>query len=463
MADCMEREGETSGVTDEREVGSGSSEGLNSRDVRRVYLITYSQANLEIVPTREAFARIILDAFENAVPESNCAVVHWVCSQEGHVHGGVHYHMAVKRSGRRRWLRVRNYIDQVYGVKVNFNDRHENYYTCWRYTTKEDSLSVHSTNHPDLGNIGAPITTNASSASRASRLADGDGGVQKGKRKKTLTIFDVSEIAVEKNIETRLQLVALASEQKRAGKTDLAEFIANRGAKAVEEALSIGWEMENAEFDLARSKLTRVEILYREIGSPCVEGCQGKWLEMAEQVLQRNDISRNEFSDAVRNLLQQGRGKYRNVFLKGPANCGKTFLLNPLNTVFKTFTNPATTTFAWLGAETAEVVFLNDFRWCSQIIPWHDLLLLLEGQRVHLPAPKTHFCKDIEFTSDTPIFCTSKEELSLVRGGVLDERESQMMRVRWKVFAFHSQIPEEEQQIIPSCPRCFAELIFPQI
>ena len=98
MADCMEREGETSGVTDEREVGSGSSEGLNSRDVRRVYLITYSQANLEIVPTREAFARIILDAFENAVPESNCAVVHWVCSQEGHVHGGVHYHMAVKLS-----------------------------------------------------------------------------------------------------------------------------------------------------------------------------------------------------------------------------------------------------------------------------------------------------------------------------------------------------------------------------
>ena len=127
------------------------------------------------------------------------------------------------------------------------------------------------------------------------------------------------------------------------------------------------------------------------------------------------------------------------------------------------FHKPRYHTFAWLGAETAEVVFLNDFRWCSQIIPWHDLLLLLEGQKVHLPAPKTHFCKDIEFTSDTPIFCTSKEELSLVRGGVLDERESQMMRVRWKVFAFHSQIPEEEQQIIPSCPRCFAELIFPQI
>ena len=251
-------------------------------------------------------------------------------------------------------------------------------------------------------------------------------------------MFDVSQIAVERRIKTRLELVALASQQKREGKTDLVQ---NRGSKAVEEALSIGWEMENAESELARSKLSRVEIVYRELESPCVDGCQGKWLETAEQVLQHNGISREEFSEAVRNLLQQDRGKYRNVCLKGPANCGKTFLLNPLNTVFKTFTNPATTTFAWLGAETAEVIFLNDFRWCSQIIPWHNLLLLLEGQKVHLPAPKMHFSQDIEFTRDTPIFCTSKEELSFVRGGVLDERESQMMRVRWKVFALQSPIP----------------------
>ena len=46
------------------------------------------------------------------------------------------------------------------------------------------------------------------------------------------------------------------------------------------------------------------------------------------------------------------------------------------------------------------------------------------GQKVHLPASKTYFSKDIKFTRDTPIFCTSKEELSFVRGGVLDERES---------------------------------------
>ena len=369
-----------------------------------------------------------------------------------HANSGVHYHMAVKLERRRRWLHVHNYIDREYGIKVNFSGRHENYYTAWAYTTKEDISAVQSENHPDLGRIGAPITSNACSANRAGSK----------RKRKALSIFDVSQLAVEKGIKTRLELLAFANQQKQEGRTDLAEFIANRGGKAVEEALSVGWEMEKAEGELARSKMTRIELLYSELGKTCVEGCNGRWLTMAEQVLRRNEIDLDEFAGAVRVLLREGRGKYRNMLLTGVANCGKTFLLNLLNSVFKSFCNPATTTFAWVGTESAEVIFLNDFRWCPQIIPWHDLLLLLEGQKVHLPAPKTHFSQDVEFSRDTPIFCTSKEEFTFVRGGMLDQRETEMMRVRWKVFSFHAQIPEEEQQCVSPCPRCFAALIFSQ-
>ena len=42
----------------------------------------------------------------------------------------------------------------------------------------------------------------------------------------------------------------------------------SRGSKAVEEALSIGWEMKNAELDLARSKLSWVEFVYCELEGP---------------------------------------------------------------------------------------------------------------------------------------------------------------------------------------------------
>ena len=92
-------------------------------------------------------------------------------------------------------------------------------------------------------------------------------------------------------------------------------------------------------------------------------------------------------------LLEKGRGKYRNILLTGPANCGKTFILNLLNVVYKTFSNPTSPSFAWIGVENYEILFLNDFRWSSQILAWHDMLLLLEGQTVHLAAPKSHYAQ----------------------------------------------------------------------
>jgi len=175
--------------------------------------------------------------------------------------------------------------------------------------------------------------------------------------------------------------------------------------------------------------------------------------------MNNNGIDKKCFAGCVLASLTQGRGKYRNVSVIGAANCGKTFILQPLTQIYKCFRNPATANFAWVGVDEAEVIFLNDFRWTSQIIPWHDLLLLLEGQLVHFPAPKCHFAKDISLESDTPIFCTGKRSIVLIKRGEIDERETEMMAVRWRLFSFSYQIPESDQVDIPPCPRCFAEFI----
>ena len=100
----------------------------------------------------------------------------------------------------------------------------------------------------------------------------------------------------------------------------------------------------------------------------CICNVENEWLETATSLLQKNHISPDHFANCVRLLLEKGRGKYRNIMLTGPANCGKTFLLNPLNIVFKTFTNPASTSFAWVGAETTEVIFLNYFESHSRLL-----------------------------------------------------------------------------------------------
>ena len=141
------------------------------------------------------------------------------------------------------------------------------------------------------------------------------------------------------------------------------------------------------------------------------------------------------------------------------ANCAKTFLLKPLSVIYNTFCNTAVGNFAWVGVQDKECIFLNDFRWSQQLLPWHDLLLLLEGEIVHFPAPKTHFMQDIKLTKDTPIFCTTKRPLLFIKNGMVDDRESEMMAVRWKIFELRAQIPETSQHAIPPCPSCFAKLI----
>ena len=182
-------------------------------------------------------------------------------------------------------------------------------------------------------------------------------------------------------------------------------------------------------------------------------------IDWAIDVLQNNDISKSKFCNAIYTASHLGRGKYRNIFIYGPANSGKTFILSPLKLIFYTFCNPATGTFAWVGAEKAELVLLNDFRWNPSIIAWADMLQLLEGDIVHSPAPK-NFCKqDIEFDKDSPFFATADAPIVLVKGGAINQANSEMMRVRWRFFNFWKQIPPKDQISLAPCSRCFARLI----
>ena len=78
---------------------------------------------------------------------------------------------------------------------------------------------------------------------------------------------------------------------------------------------------------------------------------------------------------------------------------------------------------------------------------------------VHLPAPKTPYAKGIVFEKDTPIFCTRKQPIIFIKNGVIDQRETDMMALRWKIFHFNVCIAEQNQEEIRKCAKCFATLI----
>ena len=430
--------------------------------VRSVYLITYSQADLEKFPNRSAFAKAVVTSFESG---SSNVVKHWCCSQESHANGGQHYHLALKLNRSRRWLHSKRFLEENFGITVNYSSVHHNYYSAWQYVTKDDTEYEESPVHPHLNN--APKTTNASLAK--TRNANNKREVQEppqgGKKrtrkekKKRLTALDVSDVILERNIKTITELHAYAQEQREQGKTDLVHFILSKQPKAVHDLINTTWLMKTAKETLDRAKKSRTDLLGEASKRQCVAGCNGAWLECANEILSNNSVDKGKFVEAVVRLLTKGRGKHRNLLIVGPANCGKTFILKPLTVLFRTFENPATGTFAWVGVEDAECIFVNDFRWSPTLIPWHDLLLMLEGEVVHLPAPKTHFTRDIELVKDTPIFCTSKRPLIYIKNGVVDDRESEMMAVRWHIIYFNHQIPQEQQRKIPACGRCFTELL----
>ena len=349
----------------------------------------------------------------NAFKSGSASVLHWCCSQESHKKSGVHYHMCLKLDRNQRWLRAKKYLSEKYGISVHFSSVHTNYYTAWTYVTKEDQHCVESEGHPDLKNSEGPSTSQAHIANRNRRVKrdsklqfaeqastdnldesdecpDETDSKKRRKKRKRLSAYQAAEIVLSKRLQNRTELLAFSNQQRQEGKTDLAEFIVNRGKKAVNEVIATAWEMESAQKTQERLSKTRIELLNDAYQQECTCNTIRDWHNCALQLLANNNIAVDNFAGCVKELLVKGRGKFRNVMLTGPANCGKTFLINPL-------TNPASTSFAWVGAEKAEVVFLNDFRWSPQIIAWHDLLLMLEGQLVHLPAPKCHFANDIVF------------------------------------------------------------------
>ncbi|CAB4037610.1 Hypothetical predicted protein, partial [Paramuricea clavata] len=126
----------------------------------------------------------------------------------------------------------------------------------------------------------------------------------------------------------------------------------------------------------------------------------------------------------------EGPGKFRNLMIYGQTNCAKTFILKPLKYIFddRLFDNPANDKYGWIGADKAEVILLQDFHFSEELLTWKDLLLLLEGETVKLPATKNHFANSAVIYSDAPIFATSKAPI-VYKGpyNVEDERETDMV------------------------------------
>ena len=92
--------------------------------------------------------------------------------------------------------------------------------------------------------------------------------------------------------------------------------------------------MKTAKETLDRAKKSRTDLLEEASKRQCVAGCNGAWLECANEILSNNSVDKRKFVEAVVRLLTKGRGKHRNLMIVGPANCGLDLHFKATNCAF---------------------------------------------------------------------------------------------------------------------------------
>lgn len=451
---------------------------------RRLYLVTYSDAKENIFPTRESFGRAAQAEFDAGSSKAKVDYLA-VCREPHKDPSKFHYHAAVKLTACKKWIGVKKRLSTKHGIEVNFSASHDLYATMYDYLTKTDNLlhMYHSEGHPSPKNILSQISPRTKTANKANRKrnaekrrsaaasasasasASSSCSQSKGppEKKKRFSNSTASEYIYKNQIHDYTELLAAAHREKEGGEPHLFEFVFNKNQSNLSELISKTWQMAEANRVIAQRNAKRMDTIREksQLQTCEVEACNGLWLRLALEVLQLNGIDVNFYSACLRNALTNGRGKHRNVILCGPSNCAKTFLLKPLRTLFgdKVFENPSNHKFAWMGAETAQVIFLNDFRWNREIITWDNLLRLLEGDIVKLPAAKNIQAEDVVIKSDVAIFATSKQPIQYK--GTYNTTctvEDRMMESRWKKFEFRHVFVEEDQVEAEPCGKCFATL-----
>ena len=186
---------------------------LNNNDVRKVYLLTYSQADT-VRFNRESFAKSVTTAFQAV---TTALIIQWACCMEHHMDVGVHFHLCVLLSKLQSWKKVKKYLQEHGHIVVNVSG-HSGYHPAYQYVTKQDTQGLRSENHPAASAV--PKTSSAIQ-NRSSHKTGKDA------QKKRLSTLEVSNIIVSYSIDSKLHLLALAKKRKTNGDSRLYEFVLN--------------------------------------------------------------------------------------------------------------------------------------------------------------------------------------------------------------------------------------------
>ena len=75
---------------------------FQAKELRRTYLVTYSQADLNKFPTQQSFGKMLEEHFNGG--SGMAKVTHLACCLEEHQDKGLHYHVSLKLTAPKKWI-----------------------------------------------------------------------------------------------------------------------------------------------------------------------------------------------------------------------------------------------------------------------------------------------------------------------------------------------------------------------
>lgn len=279
-------------------------------------------------------------------------------------------------------------------------------------------------------------------------------------RQPALNNLQVLDILRNHGVTTETEAWGLATEMEKKGDRGLLAFLMQNDVPGFLHKL---YKATTAAEDLARLRMSRVEILQAAAEIPCACAVPGKWLELAKETLDTQNLT-GTFEQAVYVGLRDGRKKMNNVFLVGPPDSGKTFLLKPLKEIFRCYQQPDGGNYQLASIMGKEVVFLNDFEWdgSEKWMRWAYFKNFLEGGVLPVARPKNKGA-DTEFVTDAPVFGTAAKRVELyARTGAavcVNQSETDQMNTRIKYLEMAQQISADRiNRNVQECKSCAAKL-----
>lgn len=269
-----------------------------------------------------------------------------------------------------------------------------------------------------------------------------------------LSCLQAYDLCISHNLRTSTEAWAKARSMDAEGDRGLLAFLLEQ--RDVDGFLSKVVKATDSAEILRRQSIGRIGLLRESAEKPCSCEEPDLWIRLARETLTRNQLS-GRFQRLIYMALLKGRGKPRCIFLMGPTTCAKSWLIKPLSEIFRVYRVPDDGSHRLESILDCELLYLNDFEWSPDWLPWAYLKNLFEGEVVNIAVPKPRG-RNVDFTSDAPIIGTLSAPIQLfMKQGwnmVLNRHETDQMQSRVTYVHFHHSLLQGAVSSAIECKVC---------